>query len=327
MKTLWVLLASAAGWAVIVPAEQLVVDGVAAYVNDAVITAGDVREAVAPLVAQLKAMYKGQELSDKIRSAYDDVLSGMIENKLIVKSFEADETLNKDAVEKMVERRLSDFIQERFKGDRQEFLKALAEDRISIEQWRAKVRDDLIVGLMRNREVDSKAVVSPADIRRVYENNALSYIRPDRVKLGVILVNGSTNEADQSRQSALVRNTLKELEEGADFGECARRVSEDDKASKGGDWGWVDTADLRRELVAGISSIPTNGLSGVIQVGNDCYILKVMDRQKAGVAPFDEVRASIERELRKKEAKRLYKVWIERLRRDAYVEITKNAKS
>lgn len=313
--------------AVTVAAEQVMVDGVVAYVNDSVVTAGDIREAMAPMVSQLKAMYKGQELADKIRSAYDDTLSGMIENKLIVKAFEADETLNKDAVEKMVERRLSDFIQERFKGDRQEFLKALADDRISIEQWRARVRDDLIVGLMRNREVDSKAVVSPADIRRVYENNAAAYKRPDRVKLGVILVNGSTNEANEIRQSVLARNTLKELQEGKDFAECARRVSEDDKASRGGDWGWVDTSDLRRELVDGIASVPTNGLSGVIQAGNDYYILKVMDRQKAGVAQFDEVRASIERELRKKEAKRLYKVWIERLRRDAYVEITKNAKS
>ena len=51
-------------------------------------------------------------------------------------------------------------------------------------------------------------------------------------------------------------------------------------------------------------------------------------RQKLTVSiPHDQVdngaRTAIEKDLRRKEAKRLHKVWIDRLRKDAYIQIVK----
>ena len=326
MKQSWILAIAVGlgGWAA---AEQVTVDGVAAYVNDSVITVGDVREAMAPMASQLKDAYQGAELAGKLREVYDETLNAIIENKLIVTAFESDEKLNKEAVEKLVERRVSDFIQDRFKGDRQEFLKALTDEHLSLEQWRARLREDLIVGIMRNREVESKVIVSPRDVRRIYESKTATYTRPERLNLAVILIRGSTNGAETAARLLRARETVKKLKAGEDFAECAKHVSEDAKADKGGEWGWMDTADLRRELAEAVKAVPPGGVSDVVQAGDDYYILKVRERQKAGLTPFDEVRPSIEKDVRRKEAKRLYGVWVERLKKDAYIDIIKNAKA
>jgi len=63
------------------------VDGVAAIVNDKIITYSDVRDFVQPVIAQLRRSYRGQELIDKIKSTQMDALNNLIERELILAEF------------------------------------------------------------------------------------------------------------------------------------------------------------------------------------------------------------------------------------------------
>jgi hypothetical protein len=49
--------------------------------------------------------------------------------------------------------------------------------------------------------------------------------------------------------------------------------------------------------------------------------MQIEDIVKADKIPFAEARSLIERELRRRQADKLYKVWIAKLRRDTYVKI------
>jgi parvulin-like peptidyl-prolyl isomerase len=80
-------------------------------------------------------------------------------------------------------------------------------------------------------------------------------------------------------------------------------------------------SDLRKELGLVVGKMDRGQASGVVAMDGDYYILKVDDREKAGVIPFEEVRSSIEKELRKQETRRLYALWISRLKKDAYIEV------
>ena len=293
-----------------VVAAPVTVDGVAAYVNDSVITVGEIQETIAPVVPQLRQVYSGKDLDAKLQEAYDEALAGLIENRLIMKAYENDPNLNKEALDKNVERRMGDFIKDRFEGDRQAFLSALKDEHLTLEEWRNRLRERIIVGFMKNREVDSRVVISPRDVRRVFENDAAKYQRPARARLRVILIHGGTNDTDRAVRLQLAQNTRAKLAGGDDFGDCARRVSEDGKAEKGGDWGWVEIADLRKELAGAVTALKPGGVSDVITVEGDYYIVKSEEFQAAGTTPFEEVRAAIENELRKKEARRLFALWI-----------------
>ncbi len=321
MKRIGMILFLAAFRAAAALADPVIVDGVAAYVNDAVITVSEVREAMAPLIPPLKELYRGAELRGKLQETYNEVLQGLIDNKLILRAYEADPKVNKEAVARLVERRVNEFIEERFDGERQDFIKALKEERMSIEEWRRRMRERLIVGMMRQKEVESQVVIPPRELRRVYDENAAQYQRPERVKLRVIVIHGGSNEADRKVRLTLAVETLAKVKGAESFEESARRISEGAKAAEGGDWGWLDTADLRKELATAIQPLPAGGLSGVVAVEDDYYLVKVEERQAAGVTPFEDVRGGIEKDLKRKEARRLQKVWIDRLRKDAYIEV------
>lgn len=297
------------------------IEGVAAHVNDSVITLGEIKEMIAPALPELQQSYQGDELKAKLRELYKDALEDLIATRLILKSYDADTSLNKAAVEKHVEVRVSEFIQERFNGDRQEFLKALQAERMPMEEWRKRLKDRIIVGLMRGREVDSHVIISPREVRKVYETDSQKYQRPERVKLRVILVHGATNETDRVVREQHARAIEGKLRAGGDFADLARQFSEDKSAVKGGEWGWVSLADLRKEL-AGAASKLQRGQTGVlVEMDGDYYILKAEDREDAGVVPFDEVRGAIEKDLRKKESRRLFALWIERMKKDAFIEV------
>ncbi len=300
--------------------EVVTLDGVAAHVNDSVVTVGEVKEAMGPAVPQLRQIYEGAELAAKMKDLYSDVLDDLINAKLILKSYEADTKINKDGFEKYIEKKISEFIQERFGGDRQEFLKALREEHMSMEEWRRRMRERIIVGMMRSREVDAQIVISPRDVLQVYNGNPKKYYREERLKMRVILIHGSTNETDRVVREASAKDALAKARGTADFADLARKLSEDGKAESGGDWGWVETRDLRPELAKPLKMLDKNSISEVIRMDGDFYLVKLEDRQMAGPVPFEEVRSAIEKELRRKEAKRLNTVWMERLRKDAYIQ-------
>jgi parvulin-like peptidyl-prolyl isomerase len=303
----------------------IALDGIAAHVNDAVITVGEVKEAMAPVVPQLRQIYEGAELEAKMKEVYAETLDDLINAKLILKAYEADTKVNKDGVDKYVEKKVSDFVKDRFGGDRQEFLKVLRDEHLSMEEWRRRMRERIIVGMMRSREVDSKVVVSPKEVSEVYAGNPRKYYREERVKLRVIVIHGGTQEADRRVRERSAKDALSEVRGGADFADLARKLSEDGNAEKGGDWGWVEVRDLRPDLAKPVASLSPGKTSDVIRMDGDYYLIKLEERQPAGPVPFEEVRSSIEKELRRKEVRHLTAVWMDRLRKDAYIQIVESA--
>lgn len=320
MKKLLSILAGM-GLAGVCHATSITLDGVAAYVNDTVVTVGEVNDALAPALGQLRQMYEGADLKAKVREAYEEALDDLINARLVLKAYEADTKINKEGVDKYVEKKVSEFIQDRFGGDRQEFLKALRDEKLSVEEWRRRMRERIIVGMMRGREVESRVVISPRDVREAYASNPKKFFREEQLKLRVIVIHGSSNAVDMAVREASVSNAVNQLAGGADFEELARKLSEDGKAAQGGDWGWVETRDLRPDLVVPLKGLSTNALSGIIRMDGDFYLIKLEDRRPAGVLPFEAVRAAIEKELRRKELKQLNTVWMARLRKDAYIKI------
>lgn len=307
--------------------ETVTMDGVAAHVNDAVITVGEVKEAIAPLVPQLRQVYGGADLEAKIQEVYTEALDDLINAKLILKAYEADTKINKEGVDKYVEKKISDFIQDRFGGDRQEFLKALREEHMSMDEWRRRMRERIIVGMMKSREVDGKVVISPRDVLQVYQGDSARYHRDEQVRVRVILIHGSTNETDRVVREASAKEAWSKLAAGEDFAGVARRLSEDGKADQGGDWGWVDKRDLRSELSGAVAGMKKGAVSDVIRMDGDFYLVKLEDRHEAGPVPFEEVRSAIEKDLRRKEIKRLSALWMERLRKDAYIKVAASSGS
>ena len=112
-----------------------------------------------------------------------------------------------------------------------------------------------------------------------------------------------------------------ELNAGSDFGDLARKYSQDSRKTKGGDWGWQPRADLKPEFSAPLFKLEKGQATEPILAPEAVYILYVEDRKFAGTQSLADVREQIEKILVNQMARESEERWIERLRRNAYVKI------
>jgi len=185
------------------------VDGYAALVNDRVITVGEILAIVQPIRAQLAETFDGTELDKKMEQAYREGMDALIERALILEEFTA---MGGSIPDRAADDQINVMINERFKNDRTAFLEALAEDRMTLDDWREETKNRLIVNLMRRREVTDRVILAPRAVRDLYESRSTQYQVPEQIQLSMIVLHkgASTNdlavkknEAAQIRESSL----------------------------------------------------------------------------------------------------------------------------
>jgi len=225
------------------------------------------------------------------------------------------------SLDRNVERRVDFFISDRFKGDRQAFIDALRSERMSMEEWRQRMRERIIVSMLRNREVETRTIVPERDIRAEYEAHPDLYRRPEMARVRMIVISAADDGKDLAAVRARIEAVRTNLVNGADFAALAREVSMGAQAAKGGDWGEVKVDDLRRELAGPARTLPLHAISPVIEADGDFYLLRVDERQPGGPRTFAEVHGEISKQLQKGIVDRLYADWIKRIKKDVHIEI------
>ncbi len=300
--------------------EQRMVDGIAAVVNSNVITYGQVRELLMFRQRSLNELYQGDELREKMKESQDAALKDLIDRQLIIDSFKEQ---GFQIPEYVIEDRIQNIIREEFGGDRIAFVRTLRAQGFSLSRFREIEREKIIVQAMRQRAVRSDFVISPDKVESFYRRNLAEYSTPEEIRLSMIVLRV---EEDGSDDPAAAKRTMAEeirgkLADGADFAGMAQMYSEDSSADIGGDWGWIDRKTLNEQLNRVAFSLQPGQLSGVIQVGDSFYIMRVEARKAAVTKPLAEMRDEISKKLFEEERLRLQEQWIETLREKAYVKV------
>jgi len=180
-----------------------IVDGVAAIVNDKVITYSEVRDYVQPVVQQLRRTYSGNELVEKVRTAQMDALNNLIDRDLIIQEFNQ-KGYNFPAT--VIDGQLNDVIANDFGGDRSTFIKTLQAQRMTLAQYRDQLRDRIIVQAMRNRKTQQEVVASPYKIEKYYQEHLDDYKVGDQIKLRMIFIKKAPMEEARSQNSEVSTN-------------------------------------------------------------------------------------------------------------------------
>jgi len=297
--------------------ESTLLDGVAAYVNERPITVGDVLVAMEPKRRQLVGKFSGEELSARLKEAYQQALAVLIDQRLIREAYERE---NRRLPDWAVDQRINEILHDKFADDRSQLLAELAAAGLTYEDWRREIENQLIVATMRHAYVDRHVYVSPSAVRTFYETSRDRYLRPSKVKLRLIVIN-KKEAAEPAAQRERADAALKRIRAGEDFAAVAAEVSEDKKAAAGGDWGWTEVSLLKPELAQVAMRLESGEVSDVVESEDSFYILKCEGREQESMVPFEEVRATIQRELEKQEAERLYREWVNRLRAQASIQV------
>ncbi len=294
------------------------VNGIAAIVNDQVITYSEVRDVVEPRERLLRSQYSGEELVKKITELRKAALQDLIDRQLILQAFEKEKLV---IPPHFIDERVDATIKENFGGDRNAFIKTMESQRFTMSKFRDLERQKIIVQAMRAKNVKSNLIVPPAKIEEYYRQHNDQFSNKAQVKLRMIMIPGHVESGGGTAQKSMADEIRAKLITGADFDKMAQMYSEDSTRDLGGDWGWIDDKTLSPELSQVAFSLKPGEISKVVDIGGNHYILKVEARQGGEVKPLTkEVRAEIEGRLRQQQAQQLQEHWLASLRSKAYIK-------
>ncbi|WP_242529171.1 peptidylprolyl isomerase [Methylacidimicrobium sp. B4] len=307
---------------------QAGVDGVAAIVNDKVITFSEVKKQVEPNEAVLRETYQGPELVDRVKDARLNALRALIERELIIQDFKKKGYQIPDT---FIETRVRDMIRSQFDGDRIAFIRTLQASGMTEERYKQNLLDQIVVQAMRMKNVSDSIVISPYQVEQYYHDHLAVFVEPPSVKLRLIFLqrsalkerrvgpDGQEEEYDQPLETAKDLET--KLRFGANFGDLARSYSEGPRKQEGGDLGWVTRDTLRPEIADAAFAMFPGQTSDVISTPDGYYLLHLEDKRRERVKPISSVRTQIETALLQEKRQKRQQEWLDSLRVKAFIKM------
>ena len=315
---IWCLLASSWG--------QSNINNVAAVINGEAITFQEMYAQTRMEEDDLKNQMQAGKITDderkaRIRERRKTVLDSLIEKRLIIQDYKK-KGYNFPAY--YFDREEKQRVRDQFGGDRQELVKTLEERGMTMADWKKNIQENFIVQQMRQINAKRFITISPHMIEEYYQNHIRDFLQPDRVKLRMIyLAPESSTEVE-----AQAKEVLSQVESGVDFAALAKKYSDYNRAGGGlfmDQGGWAEREGLKGELAEVAFRLRPGQASGILSLPSAkgppaYYLLQVEEVKKATVTPLSSIRDAIESTLVAAESEKVQKEWIERLKRDAYIE-------
>ncbi|MEP7352693.1 MAG: peptidylprolyl isomerase [Acidobacteriota bacterium] len=158
--------------------------------------------------------------------------------------------------------------------------------------------------VMDHAKVEAGIQISDADLRAAYSGSLDNFRKPERVRSRHILLSteGKT-DAEKAAQKTKAENLLKQVKGGADFAALAKANSEDSSnAPKGGDLGWATRGQYDPAFDAAVFATKPNEFADIVTTQFGYHVVQVLEKEASSIAPFETVRADVEKDLRGQKA-------------------------
>ena len=259
-------------------AEPVLVDAIIAVVNTDVITRSDLKKRV----DVVEKNFRKQKIEVPPRNELQkQVLERMIvERAQLQMAKESGLTVDDVFLDRALAR-----IAEQNKMTLPELRKQVEADGLTYAQFRAQIREEIILKRLREREVENKIQVTESEVDNFLASSGMSDDQQE-INLGHILVTIPENASpDQlAARNKRAQEALQKLKTGADFGKIAATYSDAEGALNGGEVGWRNRDRLPQLFSDAVTNLKTGDLTPVIKSPSGFHILKVIGRRSAGKA-------------------------------------------
>ncbi|QGW81731.1 SurA N-terminal domain-containing protein [Variovorax paradoxus] len=148
--------------------------------------------------------------------------------------------------------------------------------------------------------------VNEADLKTYYEQNKARFGTKEERRASHILITApaSASAADREKAKAKAEQLLAEVKKApATFADVARKNSQDPgSAEKGGDLDFVTRGAMVKPFDDAMFALKKGDISDVIETEFGYHIIRLTDIKPAVVPPFEQVRATIESDVRAQQA-------------------------
>ncbi len=250
------------------------IDGIAAVVDDDVITRGELTTRLQALVAQLQK--KGTQLPP-LKVLQRQLLERMIVEQLqLAQASQLGIKVGDEELNKIIER-----IAEQNKLSLLQFRSTLENDGVSFATFREEIRKEVIITRVRNSQVDKRVNVSPQEVDNLLESQRRNQSKNQEFHLQHILIALPADASPEqiAESQAKVTQLLGELRGGADFGNMAVSHSAGPQALEGGDIGWRRLAQLPVAFAEAVKGMSVGEISEPVRSTSGFHLLKVVEQR------------------------------------------------
>ena len=160
-----------------------------------------------------------------------------------------------------------------------QFRQVLERDGVQFAQFREKVRGEMIISKLRQREVTNRVSVTDQEADAFIERRKAAGGDGREYRLGHILIAVPTEAtSDQARAARLkVEQVVGRLRSGADFAQTAVSVSDGRQALEGGDLGWRKRDQIPTLFAEAVEKLAPGEVSEPIRSPSGYHLVKLVE--------------------------------------------------
>ena len=244
--------------------------GIAAVVNDDIVTVHDLRQRVFFMLATTGA--KTDEAT--LQRLQSQALNNLVDEHLQMQESEKyEQTISDEEVNQSVSQLLS-----RNGADPGQFINDLASAGVSIETLRDQVRSEIAWQRIVNGLYGSRIRISDAQIDETMNQVSANASKPS-YRVLEIYIEASPDIGGMEGAMEGANAMITQAQQGARFPLLAQQFSSAPSAAKGGDVGWVREGELRPELDAVLVQMEAGSVSTPIQVPGGVYVIALVEKR------------------------------------------------
>ena len=193
----------------------------------------------------------------------------------------------------------------------------MKENKITREQIVLDVKAKKMV----KQELGKNVKPSQEEISKFYEENKSKFTNPENVHVRHILVAFAAEDDDKAKEEKKVKieNLRKQIIDGADFAEIARKNSDCPSKEKDGDLGAIRKGQTVKTFEEAAFSQEINVVGPVVTTEYGHHIIQVLEHTPAKVISLEEVKDKISSHLEQQKELDAFGVLFKKLREKAKI--------
>lgn len=297
-----------------------VVDRIVAVVNDEIITLYDLNNELRPYEENIKALGyspdKARETLFKVRS---DLLNKLIDQKLTDQQIKKNNIrVSSNEVDKAIER-----IKKSRSYTDEDLRAGLAQQGLTMEEYREKLKQQLLRSHLVNREVKSKIVVTNKEIEEYYDAHLEKYAGKPKYHIWNMAIRFSPYADETEKQGAKekLEAVLAQLKQGRSFESLARETANVAEMPGGSDLGLFQLDELAPELQSVVRFMKAGEYSSILNSPNGYQIIYVEEVIAADPKAIADAKKEIEEILYNEAINNRFDSWLSELRERSHIKI------
>ncbi|WP_410497533.1 peptidylprolyl isomerase [Chitinibacter sp. S2-10] len=160
-----------------------------------------------------------------------------------------------------------------------EFRQKLESSGISWRQFREEIRQEMLLARLKEREIDSKVVVTESEIDSYLQTTAgKAKMEYELAQIQVNIPENASPEQIQAKR-ARIQAARQELAEGKSFATVAASYSNDGNATKGGVVGWRPAGSLPTAFTTLLDKLQPGEYTDIVRTPIAFHLFKLLDKR------------------------------------------------